>query len=153
MGNNDFIFDIYIAVSTDSGQTFSPPENLSNNAAGFSFAPQIAISGNNVYVVWQDDEENELNTQTFFSRSTDSGQTFSPGSFRLKCRNPDLRDGDCNFYYVTLGVIGITEPQEDLFIETEDFLSFKDPISIGSDHDLFRFGPDGKRYIISLCRP
>lgn len=78
-------------------------------------------------------------------------EILGPGSFRLKCRNPDLRDGDCNFYYVTLGVIGLGVPQEDLFIETEDFLSFKDPISVGSDDDLVRFGPDGKRALIDIA--
>jgi hypothetical protein len=82
-GNNVYVvwdqlegtdFDIFIARSTDGGQTFSTAENLSDNI-GNSFSPQIAISGSNVYVVWQDDGND--NGQTLFSRSTDDGQTFN----------------------------------------------------------------------------
>ena len=35
-------------------QVFGTPINLSNNT-GISFNPQIATSGNNVYVTWTDD--------------------------------------------------------------------------------------------------
>ena len=44
----------YIAESTDSGASFGPIINLSDNA-GTSFRPAIAVSGNNVHVVWHDD--------------------------------------------------------------------------------------------------
>ena len=48
-GNND----IFFAASTNNGTSFSTPINLSNNT-GLSVFPQIATSGNNVYVTWQD---------------------------------------------------------------------------------------------------
>jgi hypothetical protein len=67
-------FDIFFAVSTDNGQTFSTPENLSNNA-GDSNSPQIVSEGNNVYVVWTDGTTG--NADTLFAASTDNGQTFS----------------------------------------------------------------------------
>ena len=47
-------FDIFFAVSTDNGQTFSTPDNLSEEYTGDSNGPQISSSGNNVYVVWTD---------------------------------------------------------------------------------------------------
>ncbi|HET9807285.1 MAG TPA: hypothetical protein VFP49_10280, partial [Nitrososphaeraceae archaeon] len=46
-------FDIFYAVSTDNGLTFSTPDNLSENN-GTSANPQISSEGNNVYVVWGD---------------------------------------------------------------------------------------------------
>jgi hypothetical protein len=46
--------------------------NLSNN--GFSFHPSIAVSGSNVYVVWEEDVSG--NGDIFFSRSIDNGDTF-----------------------------------------------------------------------------
>ena len=81
-------------------------------------------------------------------------EILNPGSFRLKCRNPDLREGDCNFYYATLGVLEDTLPpqhQPDLFIETDDFLSFKDLIIVGSDKDIVLYGKDAKRSLIDIA--
>jgi hypothetical protein len=61
-GNNVYItwqdftpgnFDIFFAVSDNNGTSFGTPKNISNNA-GFSFQPQIAVSGNNVYITWTD---------------------------------------------------------------------------------------------------
>ena len=46
--------DIFFAVSNNNGTSFATPINLSNNTGG-SFDPQIAASGNNVYVTWVDD--------------------------------------------------------------------------------------------------
>ena len=66
--------DIFFSVSTDNGQTFSTPDNISDNV-GSSSNQQIAIKNNNVYLVWTDltPGSNDI----FFSVSTDNGQTFS----------------------------------------------------------------------------
>ena len=45
--------DILFAASNNNGTSFGTPINLSNNT-GDSFNPQIAASGNNVYVTWED---------------------------------------------------------------------------------------------------
>ena len=66
--------DIFIAKSTDGGETFSTPENISNNN-GFSLLPQIAVNGDNVYVVWNDDTDGF--DEIFIAKSTDGGETFS----------------------------------------------------------------------------
>ncbi|MDF2736609.1 MAG: exported protein of unknown function [Nitrososphaeraceae archaeon] len=47
------IAEIFFAFSTDNGQTFSTPDNLSENTGG-SGNPHISSEGNNVYVVWDD---------------------------------------------------------------------------------------------------
>jgi len=79
--NNDNYrnYDIYIKKSTDGGSTFSKEINLSKNP-GFSEHPQIAISGNNVYVAWIDDATSSSSTtknqEIYFRKSIDGGNTF-----------------------------------------------------------------------------
>ena len=52
--------DILYRRSTDSGATFpNVIKNLSSNA-GISQLPAIAVSGNNVHVVWEDDTPGTL---------------------------------------------------------------------------------------------
>jgi hypothetical protein len=68
-GNNE----IFFAKSTNSGTSFSAATNLSNNA-GASIFPQIAASGSNVYITWEDLTPG--NADTFFIKSSDSGTTF-----------------------------------------------------------------------------
>jgi hypothetical protein len=63
-GNNQ---DILLKQSKDRGNTFTDAiENLSNNK-GISECPSIAVSNNNVYVVWEDDTTG--NHEIFFTRS------------------------------------------------------------------------------------
>jgi hypothetical protein len=46
-------YDIFLRASLDSGGTFTDPINLSVNS-GNSVSPQLAASGNNLYIVWSD---------------------------------------------------------------------------------------------------
>ena len=57
-------FDIFLAKSTDGGETFSTPENISNNE-GFSEFPQFAVNGNNVYVLWIDGTNKQVSWEIF----------------------------------------------------------------------------------------
>jgi hypothetical protein len=67
-------YDVLFTKSTDGGATFSTPVNISNNS-GDSGLPQMAVSGNNVYVTW---ENNGLgNFEVFVAKSTDGGNTFT----------------------------------------------------------------------------
>jgi hypothetical protein len=87
-GNNTYIIwtgfgrgvedqdDVFFKKSSDGGATFSDTINLSDDI-GSSFNPRMAFSGNNVYVIWQDDTGNTGNTSIFFQKSSDSGATFS----------------------------------------------------------------------------
>ena len=81
-GNNVFVtwennglgdFDVFVAKSTDNGNTFTAPVNVSHDPKQ-SGAPQIAISGNNVYVVWMDNTPG--NYDVFVAKSIDDGSTF-----------------------------------------------------------------------------
>ncbi len=68
--------DIYIISSSDGGHTFGDVLNLSNNTAD-SHNQEIAVSGNNVYVVWQDTQKNQNgNSGISFTSSSDGGHTF-----------------------------------------------------------------------------
>ena len=82
-GNNIYItwsytttnkdYDVLFAKSNDRGSTFSVPVNISNNL-GDSGLPQMSVSGNNVYVTW---ENNGLgNFEVFVAKSNDNGNTF-----------------------------------------------------------------------------
>ena len=50
---------------------------MSTYAPSGSFSPQLAVSGNNVYVVWQEDDAITGNQDIFFKKSTDGGDTFT----------------------------------------------------------------------------
>src|SRR5215212_7323683 len=47
--------EIYLRPSSDDGSSFKLIRNISRTLTGTSQFPQIAASGNNVYVVWVDD--------------------------------------------------------------------------------------------------
>jgi hypothetical protein len=67
--------DIFYKRSTDRGGTFGAIINLSDNA-GDSMESAIAVSGNNVHVVWQDNTTDPVG-DIFYRRSTDGGATFT----------------------------------------------------------------------------
>ena len=70
--------DIFFTKSTDGGNSFGKiinlssknNENTNNNSTHSSFNPQLAVSGNNVYVVWQEDDAITGNQDIFFKKST-----------------------------------------------------------------------------------
>ena len=69
-GNND----IFFAASNNNGISFANPINVSKNT-GDAFNPQIAASGNNVYVTWVD--ETPGNDDIFFAVSNNNGISFA----------------------------------------------------------------------------
>src|SRR5687768_9648165 len=73
--SNEKNYDIYFKKSENNGNTFSKPINLSNNTC-FSEHPQIAISKNEIFIVWADNT-NSNNTEIMFTKSEDNGTTFS----------------------------------------------------------------------------
>jgi hypothetical protein len=72
-------------MNADGGATFGDTINLSNNL-GISHHPAIAISGENVYVVWHD--ETPGNFDILHRRSTDGGANFVEPIKNLS-NNPD----------------------------------------------------------------
>ncbi|MFY3741999.1 MAG: hypothetical protein HMLIMOIP_002461 [Candidatus Nitrosomirales archaeon] len=146
-GNNVYVVwtedlsgnDVFFSRSTDSGATFSTPVKLSNNT-GFSKPPQIVASGNNVYVVWQNDPATSTGKQEIlFSRSTDSGATFSTP---VKLSN---NTGDSEFPQIAVSGSKVhvvwhdTVPGEgsEIFFSrsTDSGATFSTPVNLSNDAD------------------
>ena len=72
--------DLYLKISRDGGATFGNTINLSNNPASLSYHPKIVASGENVYIVWEDDDGNSGNSDIFFMKSSDAGNSFTDKS-------------------------------------------------------------------------
>jgi hypothetical protein len=66
---------VFLRVSKDYGITFGETINLSKST-GSAREPQIVATGQNVYVVWEDDSPG--NFDIFLASSPDHGATFSP---------------------------------------------------------------------------
>jgi hypothetical protein len=71
-GNKD---NILYKKSTNGGTSFGDTKNLSNTT-GDSREPAIAVSGNNVYVVWRERESTLGNQEIVYRRSTNGGANF-----------------------------------------------------------------------------
>jgi len=71
-------FDIYFAKSTDGGRTFSRNVRVDDGPRGtLQLSPRVAIgAAGTVYAVWHD--ERNLDTDIYFTYSTDGGKTFRP---------------------------------------------------------------------------
>lgn len=67
---------VFFSRSSDRGQTFSAPLNISNHTGSPAESERIAVDPTgNIYVVWS---ENSAGAHTiFFTRSTDDGMSFS----------------------------------------------------------------------------
>jgi hypothetical protein len=78
---------IRFRASSDDGQTFSPPVNLTEGGAGQGCDVTVEADGD-VYVIWRDFEfsSSHKNFGVSFARSTDGGLTFSK---QRKIRNLD----------------------------------------------------------------
>jgi hypothetical protein len=79
-------YEIFLRESNDGGEKFSGIKNLSRNNTGDSISPRIEASGNNVYVVWTDQEESK--SEIFLRASNDNAAKFGG------IKNVSWSDGD-----------------------------------------------------------
>jgi hypothetical protein len=111
--------EIFGAVSTDGGQTFGDPVDISNTAGTRSQNPSIAVSGDNVYVVWTDCNPNGTNCEIFYSKSNDAGISFTTP---LTLSDPESTLPDVsvqgNTVYIVYGRLITTQniPNRDIFL-------------------------------------
>jgi|GEM_PF-2571611 len=72
--------EVLLSRSADGGATFSPPINVSDSPL-FSGNPQVAVSGNFVYVVWEEtasaDTAQNNDLDIFYRRGQDENGTFT----------------------------------------------------------------------------
>lgn len=69
--------DIFFAASNDNGTLFDVPINISNTTDQFSSNPHISASGDNIYVLWEEDVSGIGINDILFAVSTDGGLTFA----------------------------------------------------------------------------
>jgi hypothetical protein len=79
--------DIFFRKSSDGGLTFGPTRDLSDSIRNAG-CPKIAVTNNNVYVVWNEASEENHRFDVFFRKSSDNGETFAP------LKNLSHNDGD-----------------------------------------------------------
>ena len=72
-------WEIYYKRSTDNGATWQPDIRLTNDVS-ISERASIALWNNSIYVVWQDERDNDR--EIYFKISTDNGTNWS-GDIRL----------------------------------------------------------------------
>lgn len=83
--------EIFFAVSTDDGDTFSDPSNVSNNPGTLSLNPSIAALGANVHIIWRDADTNNQNSKIVYAKSNNAGVSFSN---TVTLANPESRISD-----------------------------------------------------------
>lgn len=67
--------DIYVQRSTDNGDSWEEPVNLSSNS-GNSFRSEILVSGSNVYVVWVQESSDGTKSDVYFRGSVNGGESW-----------------------------------------------------------------------------
>jgi hypothetical protein len=83
-------YEIYYKRSITNGATWGKTKRLTHNAGESSF-PAIAVSGNNVHVIWADDSSGKW--QFNYKRSLDNGVTWSKTNrFKNNARDFDNLD-------------------------------------------------------------
>jgi hypothetical protein len=95
-GNSGIDLDVFITKSTDGGAHWSQPQRVSATSAGHQYNPAIGIDslgGVNISYLDRRDDPNNCRTNTYLSRSTDGGATFTDS----KVTDVDSNfDGNCN---------------------------------------------------------
>jgi hypothetical protein len=87
--------EIFFSRSVDGGATFSPPKVISNDAGGAA-EPQLVVDAlGNINVVWQTQNWIGWNSNIWFSRSGNAGNSFSEPKALCDdtaiCYSPDRR--------------------------------------------------------------
>ncbi len=91
--DRDGAFDVRVNVSSDAGQTWLPADlRLDTDAPGVgdSRGPRIAMDGDRVVVVWQDDRDGAFDVRA--NASDDAGRTWLPADLRLDTDPPGSAD-------------------------------------------------------------
>lgn len=97
--------DVYFAKSSDGGDSFSIPKNISNTISSVSFNQELEVSNNGtIYVAWEDsfDGDNDI----YFAASTTGGDSFTTQAVDVSSNsgnsiNPRMAaTGDSSVYLV-----------------------------------------------------
>jgi len=147
--------DVYLSVSNNRGVTFGKTFSLSNNPASLSYNAHMVVSGNYIYVVWEDDEGNSDNTDIFFIRSSDGGKSFGN---KINLSNDPSGSGDPRIVVfgnkVHIAWTGTSPDNTGIsFVESsDDGTSFTQPKNIGTNSKLLfdpSFIQDGNKLYVN----
>ena len=108
--NNDNNTNIYYAKSNDNGSTFSTPIQINTFDGHVSdilySGPKIASVGNSIHVIWADKRNGYDETNIYYSRSMDGGETWSEESpigdiatFNIYCEIVSGENGNIHVVY------------------------------------------------------
>ena len=128
------VMEIYFTKSTDWGQTWSVPINLSNSPSLISRWAQIECIGNTVYCSWLESPAYP-ESDIYFSKSTDAGNSWSiPVNITNNAR-PQNRifmdvDYNDNIYIASDDIITFNFDEIYLMRSTDDGLTWSTPINI-----------------------
>ena len=131
--------DLFLKISQDGGTTFGDNINLSNNPASLSYNPQIVAIGENLYIVWEDDDGNSGNSDVFFIKSSDGGKSFTTkknlSNDPSGSGNPQLSVSGNNVYVAWAG----TSPDNTDIMVTQSSNSgdsFTTPTNVSNDPEI-----------------
>ncbi len=137
--NNKGNFEVFLSKSSNSGNSFDSPVNISTSS-GESGTPQALVYQNNIYEIWMDNTSG--NYDIMFTKSTDGGKTFSKpidvSNLKGDSGYPQLAVWKNDVYVVwTQTMKGINY---DIFFakSSDNGNSFGKPINLSND-----FGPSG----------
>jgi hypothetical protein len=152
----------YASLNAESSQppsstiqiNFRNVTNLTDNSQDSVYGQIATVSGNNVYMVWQDSVpgNNLRNYDIFFKKSNDGGNTFSKEVINLSNNNgfsehPQISASGNNVYIVWADNSNSSTSREILFVRSTDGGNvFSNPISLSEDtrdsnnQEIFAFG-------------
>jgi hypothetical protein len=152
---------IYFSKSEDFGDSYSAPKDIWNNPSGnpqiYAQMPVMSVSGDNVFVVWEEYDESDYVTAGIvsFVKSSDSGNNFGP--IKTLSENgttplPEVLSDGNNLYLTWYDENGMS------FVRSRDFgNSFEDTLIFTSDFGypkISKSGNGGKEiYITYLSQP
>ena len=140
---------ILFRASTDDGNTFKKIKSLSNSA--FKSYPKIAAFENSAYVVWnvgivddsnrEDNNANNINDGIFFTKSFDSGNSFSD-TIKLNSDQNSIGESQIAAYGNNVYVVWGVNPDEKIvgdifFVKSSDNGNrFAKAVSLGEQNSL-----------------
>ena len=74
--SSDIRYDVFYQKSEDFGENWDDEVQISNDDSDTNIGTRIDFSGDNVYVVWEQYDNDEAIYQTVFAKSTDNGDSF-----------------------------------------------------------------------------
>jgi hypothetical protein len=81
-------YEIYYKRSNDNGESWDSDIRLTNEGSP-SYYPAVAVNGNNVHTVWEDQRDG--NREIYYKKSTDNGENWE-SDIRLTTQNSDSKE-------------------------------------------------------------